>query len=668
MNDGSQPTYQVNSETLDPLRSGDTASTYSNNTATTDDDTDITIGSTTQTVAFTNTYPDAITLNLRKIVDGQLPSSMGENPKFIFTVTLKSANGVDLSGYTSLITLPDGSMNTTDGTAYPANSKLNAVTPDDGNYTFDVAVPVYNSTNSDATTVKITGLPIGITYSVAEKTSSGVVQYMQKDSNDAYNLASHPANTGLTTKYSLNNTDYVATALTDVSISSNNAYVKNIYPAVHTLTLKKALNGEENAKTTVNGSTNFVYEVTLSNSTIDLREYLSQTEMNDLDIGDAAVSIGQNSCTIHVNVTEDGTDPVIHNIPHGTTYTVTEKYANTSGSSTVYEAISNDPNNPHVDYGTAGATSISAALNADVEATVTNSYRQITLTKTDSEDGNTTVNGATYKLYRLKSTTTENAFLAAITSDGLASALTTYCDEVMKPDDTTPFTAATAGGGQIVVKDGDISGGITDGKYVFVEQSAPSTGYYTMDNNLSDKIIEVSSTNDTDASYTFYDADYAYKVDHSDPRQTASLELTKSLAAGTKQNDSAEGTANKAQTFTYTVTLESTDVDLTKFILEETITGNGNGQLGGAFTKTDGTNNDYSASKIQFTVPVSKNVSKTLTGVPYGTKYTVTEAMPESSTWKQVDDNGKVTNITISSSKVVFFICDRFKMDFFAQK
>ena len=269
-------------------------------------------------------------------------------------------------------------------------------------------------------------------------------------------------------------------------------------------------------------------------------------------------------------------------------------------------------------------------MNSTATATVTNRYRKITLTKKDSVDTDHLVDGAVYKLYKVDNA---SSFLAA--SD-LETALN-YCTVVKAPDNSD-WTGTTSNG-QIIVRDAGVKGGISDGQYVFVEQSAP-TGY-NVNNVLTDKIITVNSTNDTDSSYSFYDADYAYKVTHTDIRNRVKLTLEKKLA------DDTNSTTYGGTPFTYTVTLTApTDgTHLKDFItvVNETNTKTVAGTAVNSII-TDSNN------EIKFTVLVSANDTGddaiSFSGLPYGTKYSVTEANPSNDDDWRSTANSNVTEST----------------------
>ena len=599
-NDGSRATYKVNSEAT--AHNGYTASS-------------VTIGSTAQNVAFTNTYPDATALSLKKVVTGELPASMGADPKFIYTVTLKSGTSVNIASYLNQITLPNGSYQT-NGTAITDGSKLSVVTPNgSGEYIFDVAVPVYQT---DSDIVSVTGLPLGISYTVAEKLSGGQPQYYKKNGASYETTASiQPSGIGWSrTGENLSGTDIT---------TGQTAVVTNAYPTVGSLVLTKSVHGGGNADPAVDNSTPFYFKVELTNDNtngIDLREYVLASAITGIE----EQSLQAHNCTFYVPV-YNGTNKTISNIPVGTSYNVTEVYKRETATLGTYEyvAITNDPKHQQVSYspdtqpGTADTITAAPAVN---QVTVTNTYRKITLTKTDSVDNDHLVAGAVYKLYKVNEPGQIDL-----------TDLSTLGTVVRNADDTADWTGTTNASGQIIVRDADVYGGLSDGNYVFIEQSAP-TGY-SVNNDLTGKVITVNSTNDGTA--------YAYTVGHTDIRDKVSLTLQKQLASGT------DAATYGSTPFTYTVTLTAHDdgVHLKDFIpvVNESETKTVAGVAVNSITVD--TN-----SEISFTVSVTANSNISFNNLPYGTKYTVTESV--TGTWKQTassntsDSTGMTANATAS--------------------
>ena len=54
-----------------------------------------------------------------------------------------------------------------------------------------------------------------------------------------------------------------------------------------------------------------------------------------------------------------------------------------------------------------------------------------------------------------------------------------------------------------MVTDADVQGGLTEGKYVFFEQSITNTNYQINSTNPKTAIIEISAANDTANSYSY---------------------------------------------------------------------------------------------------------------------------------------------------------------------
>ena len=332
-------------------------------------------------------------------------------------------------------------------------------------------------------------------------------------------------------------------------------------------------------------------------------------------------------------VTGGGT-VTIPSVPYGTAYNVTEVYYDTATSTwkTVGSPDYPDPDHPDVSgnpvTGTIGQSLTVANINA---AEITNTYRKVTLTKLDSKDNDTStgfkVDSAKYILLKLKddlviTDAVKNIFASAESRTDLHP--TGEPSNLFYQDFSTEFTTGDTtkefGSGQIVVRDSDITHGLTAGKYFFFETAAAGDNY-DVDNTLTDaKIIEINATNDTTN-----DPNYTYTVDHTDPRKTGSLKLLKTYDKGT----------TTAETFSYQVTLNqpSTDaIDLRKFFSNPPTS---NVDVSGAITSVT----TYTAAQIVFNVNVTTTAPVTISGIPYGVTYSVTENLTSTQTtggWKKV--------------------------------
>ena len=531
--------------------------------------------STQSSHTITNHYPATYDLTLKKAKVGVLPSSIEANPKFKFDVTLEEPTGVDLTKYTI--------------TGATIGSPTNHV------YSFSVYVPIDNNG------VTIGGIPKGTKYTVSENDTT---HYYTGSNNTQHN---HPANTRISAPNSIAETE-----LTDDATET----ITNTYPEVGSLTLSKSLVNEGNAATNhdsandnnVNQDTEFIFKVVLSNPPADLREYLNNTTLASIAAPLTTYSLSESSCIVYIKVKKsDYPDNLktLGNIPEGTTYDVTEVY-NTSD-----DDMSHDPNNPHVTYSTAhGTISHSTVANA----TATNTYRQITMTKKDVKD-NRVLSGAVYRLLKLKvkdgsnntidytSQTVKDAFASALASNDVYTSLSAYYDGYSSE-------LTTNASGQIVVRDPDITGGITDGPYFFFEVTPPSN--YAKDNTIDGKIITVQSgTNNYDT------------VVYTDTRKTGTLTLKKTNTGTYKPTDYAA----KGYTYHVKLTLPS-EINPSDYTMKvggssgETLTSTP------ASTPTKYENLSISTNVYTFDVLDVKEQSGgsvEIYGIPYGTDYEVYE-------------------------------------------
>ena len=249
------------------------------------------------------------------------------------------------------------------------------------------------------------------------------------------------------------------------------------------------------------------------------------------------------------------------------------------------------------------------ALNDNAIVTITNTYRKITMNKTDAKQSSIYVNGATYKLLRLNDGfyTYFSALSAedqASFNSGLASDYSTW---KYNPDQdvvaaASTGTKTTAGSGALSFNDADITGGLTDGYYFFYETTA-ATGYEIDNSITTGKIIHITGSG----------TDYVYSASngaYTDPLQTKSLKLQKLYQTGSA--------SEVAAAFPYQVTLTRNDsVDLTQYINSTTA-----GTLPtGAMVTTN------TAAQITFTVSVTKGTDITIGNIPYGTNYSVSELL-----------------------------------------
>ena len=133
-------------------------------------------------------------------------------------------------------------------------------------------------------------------------------------------------------------------------------------------------------------------------------------------------------------------------------------------------------------------------------------------------------------------------------------------------------------------------------------------------------------------------------------RKLGELDLSKVITY--KSSEVAQEDSDKDVTFPFTVTLTSTDFNIADYIN----TGNPGGD-----PSIDGiTPNGWSqtnAKSISMTFNVSANAPQQIKNIPYGTSYTVTEAVTDTETWKKItgDVNGTIdsdlTTVSITNEK-----------------
>ena len=110
---------------------------------------------------------------------------------------------------------------------------------------------------------------------------------------------------------------------------------------------------------------------------VDLTKFIDYSSLVDAVAPDTSFTLSASSCTFYVKIKKsDNASQQITNIPSGTAYTVTEVYNTSDGD------MSLDPNRPHVSYSSASGTIADSTV---ANATVTNTYRQIILTKKDAK-------------------------------------------------------------------------------------------------------------------------------------------------------------------------------------------------------------------------------------------------------------------------------------------
>ena len=579
----------------------------------------LTASTQSDTVNIKNTYPEPYDLTLKKIVVGKTPDSMGTAPKYKFHVVLTaptSPAGVKLSDYN----ISGAALGTYD----TANNK----------YDFYVEVPIYDS--SDTTSVvKLTGIPAGTTYTVEE-----VAEKYYKYSSGNYTEQDHPANTRIGSP-----TGSVSTA---TALNSNaEVSITNTYPATHSLTLKKILNGRTNPEPAIAANATYYFRVVLTEpSGVDFASGAGAGFTPNYNImvggssGTNAVTEAQydssaNTLTFTAAVTaNDQNGVVITGIPDNTQYTVQEVVSNSDSTPLTGHKIEQS-----------GDTS---PLTADETVTVTNTYRKITLTKTDSIlTSSVPVQGATYYLLKLNTNALEGSDELVSAVKGIfedpsknitdLEALSAYLTVVKSSENGNPKKLFTTNSdGQIVIRDADVQGGLSDGTYLFYEESAPS--YYTRSNTYSaSNLIVINGTYDGST--------YAYSKNYTNERKTGSLKLIKSTANGS--------TATSSDGFVFEVTLTMAD----PFSLASY------NQPTARITAKDASNNDVNITDGSYSVQSSANTNTytfrltvkngndvTISGIPYDASYEVSEHSQPTG-WTQYgdtaySDDGKVISDT----------------------
>ena len=562
---------------------------------------------------------------------GNIPTAIS-GKDYYFWVTLTVSKTINLDDYLTFSSFAENQGNDVYRTVDTSGSTTNS-------YTFKYKI-------TGAHTGEIKNIPVGTTWSVYEDGTN--TDYLTTTNRSASPVSS-------------------ASALTT---SGDSASITNTY-SYGTLKVKKTAAGLANAHVTPADVYTFKVELTEPDGVkfnLPVTGETAPTPSNPYSI----IGLGldnsyivkvdydnTNKYTIIMNVPKNGTEIEIEYLPYGTGYKVTEVVLVSGSYVSVTDSSKPDPNNPYVTNNEATGT-----LNETEEtADITNTYRKVTLTKTDAKD-NARLNGAKYVLLKLKdnyqSVTgyTEASFLAALkaaTESDFASStafansgLAAYCDgySVVK---TTEGTASNAG--MLTIDDSEMSCGLTAGKYFFLELSAPT--YYKRNVDLN-KIFTLSATGDTDNTYI--DA-----KSYTNERKTGSLELQKALASGTADDGVTNTVQNQNTEFTYHVVLKA-PVGVTL--------GTGTGKYPIAISNAIGTaptpsyetdaNDNRSTCTIDLKVKkkIASNALPTISGIPYGTEYVVTEPnMPSTGNaalhWVQTGKSGDEGTFTDTTEDTV---------------
>lgn len=423
------------------------------------------------------------------------------------------------------------------------------------------------------------------------------------------------------------------TPLSIVADSTVTAEITNTYN-YGSMTLSKQLCGEANADnvTSGNSGTEFIFKVVLTNTGLNLGDCLDTSAIEAMAMTSPAPAYNStdHTYTFYVKVKAGETpQKTIGKIPYGTDYSVTE----VGDASDVTVDITE---RPEVTYSNESGTINSLLTVADVS--ITNTYRKVTLTKKDSKDDHTLPN-AKFVLLKLKRSLTpadktalQALFASAPTTNFDTSFQTYYNDHLLTYCNGFSSIKDTNESGQIVIKSSEMSGGLTaDDDYFFLELTAPAN--YVKNNTITGKTFTIDSTNDG--------TEYTYTLDYTNVRQTNNLTLEKKHTVATP--------ASEGDTlFTYTVTLNKPDdvTDLREFVTTSYL------ESIGATVASSGTDT------IVFTIPVSKNTSKTIAGLPNGTKYSISESNPSAdANWVNISTlNSNISNSTgITSDTTAYF-------------
>ena len=564
-----------------------------------------TLAAGSNNAVITNNYPQVGELVLKKTTSGNDSLKPNSN-KFNFVVTLVKPSTMTEAKFQEF--LPTGYV-----------PKPNAQDPT----SYEVTIEV---TGEDANGTKIEKLPYGTTYTVVEadgskvKTSSVVV------------------------------TDSTAATPGTVDEATSTVTVANTYPNTGSLKLSKAY---EHGSEETSPKTSFLYQVVLTNSslsswndydhhtvvdhTINLStgSFVTSTGADITTSTDAVGTVSGTAYTFYVKVT-NGTDVTISNIPENTTYTVTEMkplpdvtwnavsgHTNEwSNGTTVWKqvgAVSYEDDSKH---GTNTAQKIESG-ETDT-ATITNA-RISDLTLKKEIDGNTD----------LKPNDNKFNFTVKLTppSGMTVAQLKAYSSDL---SDFTP-----------VIPDGE-----TDPTYMYkdIEVTYNSTAADNIGTTLSglpygtkfDVVETAASKAKTETvGYKLNSEDsFSSSLTANSEIGASNLVTVKNTYPDTGQlilsKDMASGTDDTSTYFIYEVVLTrktGTTTDLRTFAItadKNLVTSTG--EVASSISAG-------SADTCTFYVKVKKGENVTISGIPQGTTYTVTEEKPLEAGWDTTTAN-----------------------------
>lgn len=575
-----------------------------------------TVGSSTQTVTVDNRYTDTGSLQITKSAPNQPSGMSGET-------------------YTVMVWLQKKYNDWGDVTFNPTSAKP-ATDPNGAEFAVTL-------TNGGSLTIE--GLPAGTAYTVKEVDNA----------TDKTTLTSSTYYRGYVTSLDItqaqNGTGTVASNQANGTLSTANGLtqtvtVTNTYKQTGDLTLSKTINGAANAASDPSSDT-FYFKVTL-NPSVNLQSGSDTiypiTATNGTGTSMPSSTYNYTSNIIYVAV-KSGANATVSGIPFDSRYTV-EEVSYDSNNHTFVDNTSLDTNHPSVSVVYDGdASNANGTMSSGTNtAAVTNTYRQITITKKD-KDSSVAVPNATYVLLKL-----EDSFLTyynGLTTEQkaaytLPSAYTDWkftpsggseqvvYDTVVSFNDGnggSTYNAVTDSNGQIIIKDSDVyNGSLAAGKYFFFETAAATN--YNKDNSFNaDKIIDLTGTNYSATDSTHY----------TDPYKKGFLSVTKAI--DNDANATANGiAADKEYTFTVTLSNSNNNVDLSKYTL------------------TYDTNKVTKVSDTQYSVKIKRNdANKTVTirDIPYGTLFGVEETAGSertSSVTYQLNSTNLGTNAVTTST------------------
>ena len=582
---GTESEYQLNYKTT--ANGMETDYKFNNNPNIRSDET-LTVMMTEEFENSPNTGNLTVTKDIEDPV-GNTESNVTREFEYKLTLTkVFNISGVDVTnngnntGYEKIVTKKTSETNTTNGNALTNSGETES--------TF---------TLKPGESLTIENIPTGTHYKIeeiGEKVSGTTIAYYE------YNKVYKKTGSDWTNQ---NKTDGVIEG--DIETDTTHEYKYANKRKVGSLTLSKSLVGESNAKTPLDANTTFELNVTLQADTgVNIKNYLGETPTFTCGTGTSVTNIvfdtNDNGKYTFTATIKPSQTIKLDNIPYGTTVTVEEtqdsnhpvaSYAYTDGGSNTYTNVIEHPS---------------------TVVTVTNTYRQITLTKTDSKDNSKKLQGAEYYLLRLKdgvNTTDAQASFESAAASYDTAPLATYFDIVSG-------TLTTQSDGTVVIKDSNVTNGLTPGNYYLFEQSAPSD--YTRLNSFTDNKITISSTEAGNAQYT---------KTLTNVRKKGSLELDKVVASGSPE-----------ATFTFNVSLDGSaaNLDLNQY----------------GITGLTSSSYDSTTHIMTGTVSVASNASSnpTITNIPFGTTYTVTES---ATGWQEIstvytDDANKKIDTESGSS------------------